>query len=705
MGKLKVNWVLLSMLFTLFYFEGQAQQTIHTTLLKEPLSLNKDKLSGLIDTTNRLGIDQILKQSIPFEDSVKINVQFNSPYAHWFKLSYHNDSPSPVTRFIHLGYASLVDVYVVKHRQVIEHNTEGVSRPISQRKLITGNYTQVSFNCPANETVTVYLKVQSVLNYTLWLRPQIMTDTHWKAHKQNLDIREGVFLGFLLMMMFYSLSLFTSLRDITYLYYAIYIFFQTIYSLYVEQYIGYYIPYLGNNLAISKYFALTLNFSFLFYFILMRYFNDLNHRQTRIDKLLVVWIKIHTVVVILSSILLGIDRGLFNYINDIFQLILTLVTLAFLFVLFRYNGVLGRYFVLGSFFLLAGGIISVVGSINGIPRYENAIYYHAGVVLEIFIFSLGLSLRFRNDQNEKRQAREALIEQLRQNEALQSNYAQELKQTVDHRTSELKQANKELNHAYTKITDSVQYAQRIQRSILVDPEEIAQFFKGLFIFFEPKDIVSGDFYWFTEVTVGGKTELILAAVDCTGHGVPGAFMTIMVNDFLTEIVESRSITQPHKILEELDKKILLTLQKQTSLASTHDGMDIAIVNINRTNRTIQFAGAKNPLWYVRNQQMHQVKASPFSIGYSQFTKNKSFENHTISLLPGDVFYIFSDGYQDQFGGDRNRKYMRKRFRNLLTDLSQHPIEAQQELLRDEFLDWKATNEQTDDVIVIGFQFD
>ncbi|OJJ22061.1 hypothetical protein BKI52_08460 [marine bacterium AO1-C] len=705
MLRFKINWILLLVLLSLFCSRGQAQQTIWTSQLKEKLPFNSKTLFSLIDTTNRISIDQIIQQSIPFEDSVKINVQFNSPYAHWFKLQYNNDKPTPVTRFIHLGYASLVDVYVVKNQEVIEHNTEGVSRPMNQRKLITGNYTQVSFKCPANTTVSVYLKVKSVLNYTLWLHPEIMTSEYWKEHKQNLDIREGVFLGFLTMMMFYSLFLFVSLKDITYLYYAIYIFFQAVYSLYVEQYIGYYIPYLGENLNVSKYFALTLNFSFLFYFVLMRYFNDLKGSQSRIDKWLVIWIRIHVIVVIISSALLGIDRGLFNSINDTFQLILTVVTLVFLFVLFRYNGILGRYFVLGSFFLLAGGIISVVGNINGIPPYENAIYYHAGVVLEIFIFSLGLSIRFRNDQEEKQRVQQELIGQLKQNEALQENYAKELKQTVDDRTSELQHANKELKQAYTKITDSVQYAQRIQRSILAAPEEIAHFFKGLFIFFEPKDIVSGDFYWFTEICTAEGSQLILAAVDCTGHGVPGAFMTIMGNDFLTEIVETRGITQPKRILEELDKKILLTLQKQTRLASTSDGMDIAIVSIHQEHKTIQFAGAKNPLWYVRDQQMNRIKASPHSIGYSQLTKNKAFQNHTIQLQSGDVFYIFSDGFQDQFGGPNNRKYMRKRFREFLLQMSSHPIAEQKKLLHDEFYQWKATQEQTDDVMVIGFQFD
>lgn len=682
-----------------------AQQAIKSSLLKGKLPLNKQQLFSFIDTTNQVDITQIIQQKIAFNDSSKINVQFRSPHAHWFKLIYNNDQASPVTRYIHLGYASLVDVYVVRQQKIIEHNTEGVSRPMQQRKLITGNYTQVSFKCPVNELVTVYLKVKSVQNYTLWLCPEIMTSKEWQTHKQNLDISEGVFLGFLWMMLFYSLFLFVALKDITYVYYAIYIFFQSIYSLYVEQYLGHYIPYLGQNLYIAKYFALTLNFSFLFYFVLMRYFNDLKKKHPRIDKFLVIWIKIHLVVVLISSLLLGFDRGLFNIINDNFQLILTLVTFAFLFVLFRYNGVLGRYFVLGSFFLLVGGIIVVVGNMNGIPPYENAIYYHTGVVLEIFIFSLGLSVRFRSDQKVKQQVQQELIVQLRQNEKLQNNYAQELKQTVEERTFELQKTYKELKGAYTKITDSVQYAQRIQKSILISPSEIEQYFKQLFIVYSPKDVVSGDFYWFHEVRKEGRNYLILAAVDCTGHGIPGAFMTIMGNDFLTEIVESRNIIQPNLILAELDKKITFTLQKETHMANTSDGMDIAIVTIDQTNKILQYAGAKNPLWYVRDGQMNRVKASTYSIGYSDYFKNteKVFQNNIIDIQAGDNFYIFSDGFQDQFGGEKDRKYMKKRFREFLHKNSSFSLHQQQAMLEAELKTWKKDNEQTDDILVIGFQ--
>lgn len=181
MSKFKINWVLLLVSLLSLCPKVVAQQTILTTSIKSKLTLNKKNLLSLIDTSNRIDIQQIIQESIAFEDSTKINVQFQSPYTHWFKLKYNNNQPTPVTRYIHLGYASLVDVYVVHKQKVIEHNTEGTGRPMNQRKVVTGNYTQVSFKCPADQSVTVYLKMPYVPNYTFWLRPEIISSEHWQA--------------------------------------------------------------------------------------------------------------------------------------------------------------------------------------------------------------------------------------------------------------------------------------------------------------------------------------------------------------------------------------------------------------------------------------------------------------------------------------------------------------------------------------------
>ncbi len=264
-----------------------------------------------------------------------------------------------------------------------------------------------------------------------------------------------------------------------------------------------------------------------------------------------------------------------------------------------------------------------------------------------------------------------------------------------------------INHKNESITDSLRYAQRIQKAILGGEDEILQNFDKGFIFFKPKDIVSGDFFWFSQLlidTTPKKSFRILIAADCTGHGVPGAFMTVMGNALLDEIINEKRITAPHQILHELDKKVIHTLQKQGN--SQNDGMDIVILVIEETangERKAHFSGAKNPLYYIRQGAIHEIKGSKFPIGSSQFKKEKIFETTTLPLQADDIFYLFSDGYQDQFGGQdkTTKKFMVKKFRNLLFEISNLPFDEQKTRLHTAFEEWKGKHEQTDDVLVMG----
>ncbi|MCS6820687.1 MAG: SpoIIE family protein phosphatase [Microscillaceae bacterium] len=284
---------------------------------------------------------------------------------------------------------------------------------------------------------------------------------------------------------------------------------------------------------------------------------------------------------------------------------------------------------------------------------------------------------------------------------------------------EIEEKNQVVENSLKKVADSIRYARRIQRTILGSQEEIISYFKDAFIFYEPKDIVSGDFYWFTETLPEPKFDinpdyrtsvfkgftdpkLAIAAVDCTGHGVPGAFMTVIGYDLLNTIVIEEKIIVPHKILHKLDQGVKKFL-KQEEGGQINEGMDIALLMIDFTKQIVEFAGAKNPLLYVRNGEMHIVSASKYPIGGSQI-KHKSFQTHTIPYQEGDAFYIFTDGFQDQFGGERDSKYTTRRFREFLLSISHLPMPQQREKLAQELNTWKGDRKQTDDVLVIGIRF-
>ena len=248
------------------------------------------------------------------------------------------------------------------------------------------------------------------------------------------------------------------------------------------------------------------------------------------------------------------------------------------------------------------------------------------------------------------------------------------------------------------ITDSISYARKIQHSILPQESLIKKFLPESFIVYLTKDIVSGDFYWFSHIN--GSS--ILAAVDCTGHGVPGAFMSLIGYNLLNKIVNEQKITKPGDILLALNNGVIDALYKNET--ESKDGMDIAICKINHLQNTIEYAGAMRPLWILKNNDLHEIKADKIPIGTKQQDRTDQIEytTHEISLNQKQSFYVFTDGYADQFGGPKEKKYSTGKFKELLMRVNKNSFANQAELIKSEHSSWKGNNEQVDDILILGF---
>jgi tetratricopeptide (TPR) repeat protein len=247
------------------------------------------------------------------------------------------------------------------------------------------------------------------------------------------------------------------------------------------------------------------------------------------------------------------------------------------------------------------------------------------------------------------------------------------------------------------ITDSINYAKRIQDAILPAMESREKFFPSSFIILRPRDIVSGDFYWFCEK----NGEKLIAAADCTGHGVPGAFMSMIGNAFLTEVVNERGITEPGKVLSDLRHLVIGALKQTGAQGEQRDGMDISLLRFSADNKA-DWAGANNPLWIIRKGKFIEYKPDKRPIGF--FTgKGLPFSNHRIELEKGDSLYIFTDGYADQFGGPAGKKFKYAQLKELLLSIQDKSMQEQEKILLKKFLDWKGKLEQVDDVCIIGIR--
>jgi serine phosphatase RsbU (regulator of sigma subunit) len=246
------------------------------------------------------------------------------------------------------------------------------------------------------------------------------------------------------------------------------------------------------------------------------------------------------------------------------------------------------------------------------------------------------------------------------------------------------------------ITDSIIYAKRIQQAKLPKKEDIYAALPDSFVLYKPKAIVSGDFYFFHKT----GQRIFIAAADCTGHGVPGAFLSMIGSEKLEEAVSASTDTSD--ILKRLNKGIKASLRQSESYDSTHDGMDIALCVVNTTNYTVKYAGANRPLWIIRNGQavVEEIKATKRAIG-GYTLDEQHFDTHQVQLAKGDSFYIFSDGYADNFGGSAGKKLMTKRFKEILLSIQHMPMLKQEEYLEGFIETWKNGEEQVDDILVIG----
>lgn len=253
----------------------------------------------------------------------------------------------------------------------------------------------------------------------------------------------------------------------------------------------------------------------------------------------------------------------------------------------------------------------------------------------------------------------------------------------------------EKNH---DITDSIQYAKRIQQAILPSIDQIKAVLPDSFVFFAPKDIVSGDFFWFSETS----RAYYLAVVDCTGHGVPGAMMSMIGHNFLGQIVNELDIDQPAHILDALHRKVVFALNKDSARAM-RDGMDVALLRIDKKTKQVDYSGAVRPVYIVANGTLTELKGDISSIGGIKDATEHAFTQHRIDAPPGSCIYLFSDGYADQFGGPNGKKFKYKQLRDLLIRNAAAPMEEQRTELERIFVAWKSKLEQVDDVCVIGLR--
>ena len=694
--------------------QKQLPQVVSLSDKQEKISISK--FSQLAeDKTEFLSIQKAIK-TLDFKNSEEEKPNFGyTSSAYWCRFSVQNTTNTPQTRWLEIQYPLLDSVWLYEvdsAQNIIQVRLIGDKMPFIAREVKDADLVFI-LDIDSRKTKTYYIRfrTEGTMSFPLVIwQPQAFSE-------QTASDRFGfgIYYGIIIVMIFYNLFIFFSLRDRAYLYYVLTIASIALFQL---AFNGLGFEYLWGNFYSFNDFAIPFFIASLALTSLIfgRQFLHSKELLPKTDKIALFYIGFVSIELICT---LFVPYKIMVKVTTITGVVGTLMLFYMGIMSYRKGYKTAMYFLVAWSLFLLGVLFTIfrgfgILSTNFITTYSIQI----GSALEVILLSLGLADRINSLQNELSQ--KTIVEknqkieyEIRQRYLIESQN-QKLEQLVAERTADLEQKTIELQSQNQKITDSLKYAKRIQEAILPPKEELDEILGKHFVFFKPKDIVSGDFYWISEHKEEQKT--VIAAVDCTGHGVPGAFMSIIGNNLLNQIINEKKIFYPSQILEELHKGVRTILKQDSdsnaAINTSRDGMDIALCVINREENTLEFAGANRPLWIIKNGNFEEIKGDRKAIGgwqSEQKGEKRGFTTHSITLNGEMNVYLSSDGYVDQFGGEGqiSKKSMNKNFKKLLLDMNDKDkkhqnLESQYSTLEKVMEKWKGNEPQIDDVLVVGF---
>lgn len=648
----------------------------------------------------------------------------------WMKFTVHNQSTKSYFIFeTARPITNLVEFYEVRGSNIENMFCSGDDLDYD-RKVVPHNKNLFPITIFPGQSKSYVVKMMSD-GEVITLPVKIEDKTTYFEKDASQQFGLGFYYGLMWLVVVIYFFFFVILKDKTFLFYIVYVFLQAMLQFGLDGYaFKYFFPtggYLANHFIL---FVAGMTIILLLQYV-SSFLELAKHNRLMLKIFRVCQVMVATVVVL--SLIPGKTYEIaYPVINGVslLSVILSVVAIYRL----KYKKIeVDNYFAIAFTLLIAGAVVFIFGNFNLIGDVEiaqNALKISSG--LEVTILSISMSNKYRRLQKEKQAAQAEALKSLEEKNALMDEINVKLEAQVKERTAEIEHQKEELAEINQEIISSIHYAKRIQTAILPSETHVKKLLPESFVFYRPKDVVSGDFYFVERANPDdgdGPVLAVFAAVDCTGHGVPGAFMSIVGNNYLTQGLTEPTVNNTADALNFLNEGVIKALRQDKDRDDTvRDGMDISLCALDTETRTLWFSGAKNPVYVVRKAEsveklgyeyeeggknplkdedapiyLKEFKGDSHPIGAYVGDELKPFSLNKIELRKGDMIYIFSDGYADQFGGPSGKKYKYKTFKKYLMSISQLPIDEQKEKLIAEYDDWKGSFEQIDDVLVMGIR--
>jgi serine phosphatase RsbU (regulator of sigma subunit) len=707
-------------LFLLIVLDNSsAQEVLKINSIEQANDQIVDYINIYVDTTNTLDISHIInkKKENLFSPLKQFTDKRSFKNTYWLHFSIENNLVNKHQSGLRFPpiLDHIIDIYTFTDSISSFQQTGYLMDAINNDEIIPfSNIIQIE----NSQRAEFYLKIKNNFNESPGFSIKFVN--LGKAIKQNNRLMsfDGYANGMMCLMIMYGLFLYFFKKDKLYLYYSLYIVLITVWYFFITGY-GYRLfPEISRK--IYPYGAIPSFLGFIFYIQFLRIFTNTSLLLPRWDKalnLFQILIGLECVRIPFFLYLTNLVKVNANIENTVSAVIL-ICSLVFIIRLFSLKSKLTSIVAIGSSFLALGMLLGAI--LNLVLNDNGYLFNKLGILSELLVFTYGISLRYALIEADKHRFQKQLIIQLSENAELHEKVNRELADKVKERTLEIEEQRdiviSQKNHIEkinTEITDSINYAKYIQSSILPKADQLDSILGEHFVLYKPKDIVSGDFYWISNI----ENKTIIAAVDCTGHGVPGAFMSMLGIALLNEIVNKEYITHPGVILRRLRKEVIHSLQQKGERGEQKDGMDIALCTLDIEKMKLQFAGANNPLYLIRNSNLekvgvprcelsgedllYEIKGDLMPIGIHDRMDNFTF--HEIDIFKGDSFYLFTDGFPDQFGGPDSKKFGYRQFREQLLKNNSKTMPDQKTSLEVLLNKWMGINSQIDDILVIGFR--